>query len=93
MEVQENKIKFHNYCIILNLLKRDKIIYLESFYECSSYRAISSNWYNNLFLSLYSKHFLISEKYITIRMKAVIYLQVKYVKFMNCSQELHVRGV
>lgn len=43
--------------------------------------AISSNRSNNLFLSLYSKHFLINEKYITIRTKTIIYPQVKHVKY------------
>lgn len=55
---------------------------------------MSSDCSNNLFLSLYNKHFLLNEKWITIRMKAVIYLQVKHVKYavltrVACSRSSH----
>lgn len=42
--------------------------------------AISSKCSNNLFRSLYSRHFLINEKYITIGTTTIIYPQVKHVK-------------
>lgn len=65
--------------MILKSPKKKKMSFF--FQLLSYYMTIGSNRSKNLFLSLYCKHFLINEKYLSIRTKPIIYPQVKPVKY------------